>query len=72
MNNEIRELNINELDAVSGGGIYEAIGQIIAYAKSSFPPLTSGSGSGSGDGLGSGGFGSGSGSPCPGGCHVPA
>jgi hypothetical protein len=70
MTHEIRELYLNELDAVSGGGIYEAIGKIIAYSTSYFPPLTSGSGSGSGDGLGSGGMGSGSpGSPCPSGCH---
>ncbi len=72
MTNDIRELNVNELEAVSGGVIYEAIQQIIGYVQTHYVMEPVGSGSGSGDGLGSGGMGSGSGRPtCPG-CHGPA
>jgi len=79
MNKDIRELNINELDAVSGGSLmgwaHEIVNSSISQAKTASYPMEitvgSGSGSGSGDGLG-GGMGSGSGAPvCPG-CHSPA
>jgi hypothetical protein len=59
------ELNINELDAVSGGGTSEAVGQILAYATSSI--LGGGLGGGSGGGHGSGGWGASS-VWCPGPC----
>jgi hypothetical protein len=55
------ELNVNELDAVSGGGIWETV-ERVAHE------LTVGSGSGSGSGGGSsGGFGPSS-VWCPGPC----
>jgi bacteriocin-like protein len=72
MTNDIRELNINELDAVSGGSFWSEGVQAIQNAMASAAPPRGGSiwdgfGSGSGSGMGSG-----SGSPtCPG-CHGPA
>jgi len=69
MTYETSELNIDELDAVSGGWVCQ---QIIDYLLSQPHSVPITVGSGSGDGLGSGGMGSGSGRPtCPG-CHGPA
>jgi uncharacterized membrane protein len=72
-NNEIRELNIDELDAVSGGSLMGWVHEIVDRALSSVnTPLNSGytpmSGSGSGSASGSGGGGT---PVCPG-CHTPA
>jgi bacteriocin-like protein len=69
MTNDIRELNINELDAVSGGFWSEGVQAIHNAMRSAAPPQ----GGSIWDGFGSGsGMGSGSGSPtCPG-CHGPA
>jgi bacteriocin-like protein len=76
LNNDTRELNINELDAVSGGSLTGWMHTIVDTALQAVTPKA---GSGSiwdGTGMGSGGInsgsGSGSGTPvCPG-CHSPA
>ena len=73
MTHETSELNIDELDAVSGGWVCQQIVDYLLSQPTSMPiTVGSGSGSGSGDGFGSGSMGSGSGRPtCPG-CHGPA
>ena len=75
MNTEIRELNINELDAVSGAGLVEIMHDIVnislAAATAGPTPLPSLPNAWGQAGTPSG-SGSGSSPTCPSGCHSPA